>query len=512
VAAKASSLGSTGRRARWRWLPSFGLDDWLAALFVLVSMVALADFMQGVGSADAGNVWTLLYLVAAVRLTQRAGVTWPLAVLRRYPALCFFLLVALASTVWSEHPSVTLTRSISMIGTSLMGIYVGHVLSQRRLMNTWLWTFSVLVALSVVLFLVAPNIGGLRIEDHAGRLRGLATGKNVLGPFLACAAVLSAAATLQRAVWPPLGIALTAMNVSAAYLAYSATSLVALTAGVGAIVALWLTRRMQIALPAAIGLGVTGAVAVAALAVANVDIIAQLLGKKTTLSGRTELWGLTFDALSYQPLIGFGHAAIWNRPETMDFLNAFSDDPKLRWSGTHHAHNGFVNTAIDLGIPVAVLLTAYVIKVLFGAIRAYYREPTAFTLFATGYVTTFIIANIGENHLLRARSGVWMFFVTVAVALAHSADGRRRSRRRRMGSGRRWLARAPEDEELRDELRSAFLRREQQPATLAAGESGLPPWSIRRRRRLAAASPVHGPHRSRKRRRRSRPGTRGSSS
>ena len=419
-----TGLVSDGRRS----LAALGVDGWLAVAALTAGAIALAPLMAmtRIPRLDAGTVWQGLYLLACIRLIQVKGIAWPWWLLRHHPALCGFLLFALLSTAWSDAPGVSLNRSLSLIGTTLVGVCIGQLLTQRVLMAAWMWGLTTVIGVSIGLYLLAPDLADrLLVEDWAGRFRGFTTGKNHAGKILALAAILFTAATIKGMIDRSLGTALTAIYAVGAIQTESATSVLSLTAGVGMIGALLVANKLRWSVRTVLVLMAVGTCVVVVLAVLYVEVLTGLLGKKATLSGRTLLWTATLDTIAHQPLLGFGYYAIWSGPETNQLLNAFSEDD-FSWSRVPHAHNGFFQIAADLGVPVAVLAVIYVIGCLVRAIRAFHRDTSGFALFAVGFITAFIVMNIGSLTLLRSRSGIWIVFVAVTVALARSEGHHRR--------------------------------------------------------------------------------------
>lgn len=411
-----------------RSFTSLGFDGWMAIVTLVISAVALVELMTAlrIDGVNAGEIWFVFYIVTCIRLFQAMGAGWPFWMLKRHTVLCCFLAFALLSTAWSEHPDVSLNRSISLVGTTLIGVYVGQLLSQRALMAAWIWGMTVLLVVSLTLYVYAPDLVVLEVEDWAGRFQGFASNKNHAGKFLALGTILLAAATSRAMIDRVVGICLTTMFAAAALLADSTTSLLSLIAGVGAIAGILMAKRIGLSVTAVIVLMGIGTLVLAAVGIVYVEVLTTWLGKKPTLSGRTLLWTAIIDTMARHPFIGYGYFAIWGRPETNAFLNSFTPDD-FRWSGVVHAHNGFFQVATDLGIPVALLSLAYVAFTLILAVRSFYRDDTAFSVFAVGFVCSFIVMNIGEPYLLRSRAGMWIVFVAVTVALVRQSRSRRTS-------------------------------------------------------------------------------------
>jgi O-antigen ligase len=88
--------------------------------------------------------------------------------------------------------------------------------------------------------------------------------------------------------------------------------------------------------------------------------IRNLLGlilSDPSFTGRTQIWEFAIDALAKHPLTGYGFAAFWNTPEVIYGMN--STDV---WANTaSHAHQGYLDLAITIGIPGAALAALWLI-------------------------------------------------------------------------------------------------------------------------------------------------------
>ena len=78
-----------------------------------------------------GALWTLLYAAALARLVRRCGSAWLTWTLTHQPALCVLLALALASCLWSLAPMLTLVRAASLLGTTLLGVFIGFACPPR---------------------------------------------------------------------------------------------------------------------------------------------------------------------------------------------------------------------------------------------------------------------------------------------------------------------------------------------------------------------------------------------
>jgi exopolysaccharide production protein ExoQ len=447
------------------WLrppPGLGVGGLVAILALCLGSVGLHGLLQDVdgGPLALRLVWYSLYLIAGIGMTMaRPG--WAVWLLRRRPAIWMILAVALVSTAWSTNPLLSVDELVSLTGTTLIGVAIGYQMTNRNFMGSLFWAYVSLVGVSVALFMFAPDVADRWISDRHERLRGFGMDKNVFGAVAAVAAVFFAAGTARGRLEPLVGGGMLAIAVLAVLMSQSATSIAAATCGLATVGLLLLAQRLRLALPLVLVGIVVAAVAAVALTLVMSETLLELVGKDDTLTMRTKIWTIMGLMIEQRPWLGYGLGGIWNGEFTR-FLNATG--LALDWN-PGYAHNGFLQIASELGIPVAILVTLWVGKVLVDAVRLLHRTDSGFALFAVAFLVSFIVLNIAEVHVIRMRGAIWILFVAVAVALARMlaepsvprVPGRPRPDDRDPGRPSEPLSAA--DGELRARLRSTLKRR-----------------------------------------------------
>jgi len=75
------------------------------------------------------------------------------------------------------------------------------------------------------------------------------------------------------------------------------------------------------------------------------DAIFEALGRDASLTGRLPVWNLVINAISDQPLLGYGYAGFWN-VESHDTQFIWM---RAGWPVTH-AHDGYLQLVLEIGI------------------------------------------------------------------------------------------------------------------------------------------------------------------
>jgi exopolysaccharide production protein ExoQ len=328
------------------------------------------------------------------------------------PAATALILLALLSTAWSIEPEVTLRRAVAFAFTTLFALHLVQRFTLREVVTLLALAVSVTTVLSLVFVLAVPAIG-IDHELHPGAWKGVYFQKNVAGRtsvwLLLCLFWLERANAGAR--WPRrVMIALTAlllvMSDSGTGLLTAALVLAVFTAH------RWLKADIRVLAAVLSFVALAGFLAVLAGTVFFEDALA-LIGRDPTLTGRTELWDHSLAAVAERPLLGWGYGAYWYD------LNGPAAVFTAGW-GVTSAHNGWIDAAIDLGLPGFALVAALAGGVLTRGFRAARYGASGAGLFALAAVAATLAVSMSESVFLERHSVTWVGFVVASAALVRS--------------------------------------------------------------------------------------------
>lgn len=349
-------------------------------------------------------LWALAYLVAVAglfddRFRRRLVVGAPVV-------LVVVLALTAVSVGWSVDPGLTLRRSVGLVGTALVGLFLTRRLRPVQLLDVLRLTVLLLALASLLLFATGST---LALDPVHGTLRGVLVTKNTLGRTLALGILAAAAVALldrrrtRRALLSAVPMVL-ALSLTAS------TGGMVLTVAVVAVVAtlaLWGTRRGPRLLLGGVALVLAAASLIAPRL--SAETVAGAIGEDVTLTGRTDIWAAALQAIADRPLLGHGYGAFWEGS-----TEALRIQSRLQWE-VPNAHNGVLDVGLDLGLVgivlVLVLLAGLVLRG-FGDLRAA-RPDAAFLRLAVAGIT--ISANLVETGLLQQNT---LYTVLLVAALA----------------------------------------------------------------------------------------------
>jgi O-antigen ligase len=363
----------------------------------------------GILSQAIANAVIVLLLLRRPHLVARriAGVPW----------LALFAVLAIASSLWSLDPILTLRRSIPFALAGLFGVYFAARFSQPRQLAILRRTMIVLAVATVVFALFLPAIGLDHSPGHGTDWQGVFTQKNACGRImvLATAVILfDERLTLRRLASLALFVFVLLMSGSrGAWIIESALLLLWLVVRVARRSSPRVRTILAVAAPfAALGL--------AALALLESLRLAPLFGRDPTLSGRTAIWAEVIRSIAQHPLLGYGYEAFWRGMQ----------GPSLQIAAAVHfvvvhAHNGFLEIALELGaagLLLFLLAGVRALRQMWGMWGPGSIDRIAFPL---AFLFLIVLYDLDENTLLLYNGLFWILCIAALVTL----DGADRDRR-----------------------------------------------------------------------------------
>ena len=340
----------------------------------------------------------LLVLMRWRRVLSAARTVWPLIGLTALAPL---------SIAWSVEPLLTLRRSLILLASTVLAIYLGERYSTEKLARLLTQTLCLMMLLVTFVYFVAAAY----VIDPSGAWRGLSAYKNAFGEHTAVAVMLLLLVRFRHFCWLRYLFLVTAVVMLV--LSHSATSLASCVL-LAAAMPLWrLTRATvkqrllvytMVAITVVLGVYLIGG---------NSDLLFKILGRDSTLTGRTHLWGMVIPAIVRHPILGYGYGAFWSvlKGETLDIWIG------IKWLTTV-ADNGYLDLCLDLGM-LGVCAFAYVFVQSFRTGMDYLRlESGPIGLWPITYLCFFALHGIFESTLLTTGSFSFLVFVILTTSLA----------------------------------------------------------------------------------------------
>lgn len=358
-------------------------------------------------------LWLAMYLLALVSLIASFGLNWLTWLVRYRLALILLIAGTAFSTAWSLDPNLTMERSVHLIGTTVLAVYLGFSLPMPQLLRIMAMTMGLLMCASALAAWFLPSLG---LEEYEGQMvwAGIMASKNTLGFWSAVTTLLLVSlcfwsiSTRRRLLY----LALLIPTLLCLYYSVSATSVLALASAALVMVYLHTMRSLHLGMLSMMVLGLLVA-ALLGMAFLYIDT-AELIGRSGDLTGRGDVWSQTWKLILERPLTGYGYGTLWYPTEDSVWIQQSLTE--FSWT-VFHAHNGFLQIASEVGLPLSALAAVMILQKLVELLYCQYQRPFPGTLFALGFMVALLISNYSEARLLVNRELYWILFITLPISL-----------------------------------------------------------------------------------------------
>ena len=362
----------------------------------------------------------LLVAMAALFLAKRRET----ALLGFSPALIGILAWQVLSVVTSTHPDLSIRRFI--LSTCVTGITLAWVLLPRNAEHfSRLLTGACLGVLAIayfgVIFMPAVSIHNLdEVLElvNAGGWRGHFAHKNIAGAAMVFLIIygLYVAKHQGRAV----SAAIVVLAMIFLYNSDNKTSigLVVFTLALSAVASRTRSLLLKVLLVLA-PIACMNLVTVGSVIFDPIQSLVASVSSDPTFTNRVDVWRFGLGKLAERPLLGYGYEAFW---ATSDLING---GYKIEgWAATAgHAHNGYLNIALSMGIPGMLLVVFWTV---WEPLRDYHRgqagsnDPEIGLMYLRIWIFAMFYASL-ESPFFASRGPIWFSILGAMFGLRYHA-------------------------------------------------------------------------------------------
>jgi exopolysaccharide production protein ExoQ len=328
----------------------------------------------------------------------------------RHQWLWLLLVLAILSTVWSDSPGFTLRRSLVLVASTCFGVYLASRYSMREILRM-LWIVGVIAAIgSLIVIWRKPDLG-IASGATAGDWQGLFGQKNTLGRFMAFQVMACGIGVLaEKGFWRWFCVFGVLLCLPLLVMSKDATAFLAAPVLAIALPLFLYTRKhsflRMVAFLSTLGVTVAGIVF---LIIIDPQKFLQMLGKNSTLSGRTDIWSMVWDKFLQRPWVGYGYSAFWMGKDGKQSAEIWE---ALHWS-VPHSHNGFLDVLVQVGVVGLLLFFVGYVLFFYKALRCSRASTTILGLFPMLYLCFMILFNFSEGSILREENLFWVLYATM---------------------------------------------------------------------------------------------------
>jgi exopolysaccharide production protein ExoQ len=406
------------------WIPILWLS--IAASRPLSAWLNIRASSYGTDALEEGspldrNFWLLLTIIGLLVVIARCRAV--LRVIRANSVALTFLLFCALSISWSDYPDVAFKRWIKFLGDFTMVLII---LTDRAPLTALKRVLArvgfVLLPLSILLIKYYPNLGRSYAQHWAGTqfYTGVTSDKNMLGMTCLVLGIAGAWQILTEFTGKRRTRVLLAHGVvfgTALWLLVLCDSMTSLSCFTLAILLMVIHTFFRFGKKQwAMQLMVAGAIllCLAPLFMGIGGGLLSSMGRDPTLTGRTQVWN---DVLSIHVnrIVGAGFESFWLGPRLERMW-------ELYWWHPIEAHNGYIETYINLGAIGVVILLVLIGTGYRNIFRLLREDPVAGRI-RLAYAFVCIAYNLTEAAI-HTLSIVWIFALLSMMAIPKTANRR----------------------------------------------------------------------------------------
>lgn len=398
-------------------------EDWFIVLGFLFFSGALGELGIFPASLISLCRWFIAFGSLFLIATRFNFLTWKCS---RDPFLVAVIALAFISFIWSDFSSDTFSKVRSeLLPMTSFGLYLGASFDIKTLIKKLSNAVIVGLLLSWVTAIAIPSIGKAQ-GNFSGAWTGVYGHKNSSSTYMILTALTLLLASFQKSSQRWMGVYrhnwFRCLGISAFIFIFLTTS------GTGLVLSILITFNLLLysrfrwrgkitVLLLDLAILVLGSVAIIVLG--NWHTILTSMDKDPTLTGRTTFWEVSIQALlNHSPLLGFGRGGFWapGSPYLQEIARAFGATGA--YGGGYvppHAHNGFIELALDVGLVGLSLFFISFLFIWFRSLKQGYGVKEPENLFPLGFMILFSVNNITESYTLYLYNMFWPLYIAIAL-------------------------------------------------------------------------------------------------
>jgi len=331
--------------------------------------------------------------------------------------ILFLLIIILSwlSYLWSIDPDITFRRCLIFTSFSVVLCSIVLQYDLKKIIKLILYLNIIVVILSIFLMIFDPYLG-FNLDGRGAR--GVFVHKNVFSEFLLVTIIAVMVAVRMRLLPTMIGYPYLLVYAALLVMTNSATAWVVAVLMVGIYAVTELKRLPFKVFACLVAFGTAFTILFVSLTVFNLDSFFLALNRDPTLTGRDAVWAYVGLMIQERFFFGYGYAAFWESERILSYVVA-----SLNWHITH-AHNGFLQVWIELGLVGFCLTILYFLQCM---LRFFLSKPSQeLRAFLLPTLIGLIIYNLGETQLLISKNIGWLIILICLFLTTPKLDEIRR--------------------------------------------------------------------------------------
>jgi exopolysaccharide production protein ExoQ len=353
---------------------------------------------------------SLIYSITLMLLVVRWQETWKTISKNKW--IIFLLLLAIVSVTWSSVPTIAVKKVVSLIGTTMFGIYLGSHYNFNRQLKLLGWSFGISIVLSFIFVLFLPSYGVMSTNSIFGAWKGIYLHKSTLGENMVISASVFYFLSMSNFRYRLFYNVAAILSVILIIFSRSATSIIALAS-----IYILLNVLKHLSIRSKLGISAVFSF-LTVLSLSQIGLFLNLgefldnSSKGITLSGRTPLWESLWEFIELKIWLGYGYGS---------FFSASHPETEMLWKahawGAVHSHNGYIQLLINLGFIGFVIFFIGYFYNLIKSLMMYLVLQEQKALWVFSFLLYTVVFNFTEVSFLSVNHLNWVISVAYIYSL-----------------------------------------------------------------------------------------------
>jgi exopolysaccharide production protein ExoQ len=336
----------------------------------------------------------------------------------KYRALTIFMVYSLASSLWSADVIDSMRKASFLSILILFGYFLAEKYRPEEQMRL-IFAVGCIIAVGCYFAVgLMPNRGVM----SRGQWNGLFGHKNGLGIYLCLYLFAFFFMSRKMTLFRLLGFGVVLLGLIAAYKSQSRTGWVTcafliLYVCLSRVLSRFKSRDSLSMIYAVLSF----AGVVAWIVVENFSFFTRMLGKDSSLTGRSEIWKDAMWAIGRRFFFGYGYSGFWNGLTPESSAVGVQISSALNGQEFNHAHNAVLTLTLQVGVVGMTILAIALFAAFRNAFRAIFVYRSKAAQWYLGILLALFVAGADESIFMNYLSLMTVLLVLSCVGLHKAA-------------------------------------------------------------------------------------------
>ncbi|TAJ31593.1 O-antigen ligase [Bosea sp. (in: a-proteobacteria)] len=320
-----------------------------------------------------------------------------------------FIIWAFVTCLWAPTPTAAFNTTGRVFVIVLGAAYISARMKPAEIISLLTQAFAISITISLICIVAFPRIGyNSTLMGYESAWRGAMMQKNFLGALMNYGFIVAYYSNLWKTNYTHIRLYLLFMSPIMLVMSQSATAMIATISTAAFVILLAMVNNSSSKFEKLASLWVFFATmtAICVGLIFSEDIFA-LIGRSTTLTGRSEIWPMIIELIKERPIIGYGHA-FWNADSAIR-ANLWARGGWL----IAHAHNAYLDIWFQTGLVGFCIALFFIVKGLFGPLAMAVRGMPPLGFFWTALFFATFARSFTETQWIDPNGGT-LFWTTLA--------------------------------------------------------------------------------------------------